>query len=141
MTPGGVGYREGVLLRRLLILGALLLVASAVAASLSPRVDPGASDPPVPRSEQVPEVVVNASVRDGRRKTVRVPLGAQLELRVYAKSIDTVELVRLDREQPVDPQSPALFELLMDREGSYPVRLVESGRVLGRLVVRAPAAG
>jgi hypothetical protein len=57
-----------------------------------------------------------------------------VHLTVEAADVDTVEL--MDDFQPVEADSPAVFELLADRPGSYPITLLDAGRRVGTLVVR-----
>ena len=41
----------------------------------------------------------------------------------------------LDQTEPVDPYSPAMFDLLLDAAGDFPVTLVQSGRRVATLRV------
>jgi hypothetical protein len=63
--------------------------------------------------------------------------GALLVLEVRADAVDTVSLDGLDAIEPVDPESPAEFELLAEIPGSYPITLLDDGRRLGTLEIRA----
>jgi hypothetical protein len=48
--------------------------------------------------------------------------------------VDSVTL--LDDVEPIDPDSPAVFELLADEPGDYPIELLDAQRQVGTLVVR-----
>lgn len=131
--------------RHLLLLAAVLLATGALAAALTPRdarrgdeaattaaPAPGAGGGTRPRAPER-SATIDASAR--RQVVVRVREGTLLRLTVRAPSPDEVELSGLGRFQAVDQFSPARFEFFARREGSFPVRLRESGRTIGRLVV------
>lgn len=117
----------------LVIVGAMLL-----AALLEPP--PAARRPaPVALPPAADEAVVRAElpvrVRSRRSSLVRVPEDRRLILTVRHDAIDAVELVGLDSVQPVQANTPAVFDLYTARPGSYPVRLRRADRVIGRLIV------
>lgn len=133
--------------RRLLILVAVLMGLTALAASLAPQPptgrQPGATATPAPTlaptTVAIPAPVdsdpgVVARRVDARRghAPVRIELrtGQRLELTVRVAAPDAVALDALDLE-PADPQSPATLRLFADAPGSYPLRLVSTGRRLG----------
>jgi hypothetical protein len=127
--------------RRFIILVAVLMGLTALAASLAPR-------QPVPRDQRaaeptpVPTVPAEGSVRTVTRtistaeapRRIAVRRGALLELEVVGDVLDSVEL--LDEVSPIAPQSPARFDIYADRPGEYPIELVDEGKRIGTLVVR-----
>lgn len=142
-------YAVGVLGRRLLILAAVLLATGAMAAALTPRDlrqgdEPRATTaaPPPPRSAGgTPPGAREASfVVDGSRRrpaVLRVRQGTLIHLSVKAPAPDEVELEGLGRSEPVDPYSPARFDFFAQGGGTFPIRLRQADREVGRLVIRA----
>jgi hypothetical protein len=128
------------LARRLLMLAAVLMVLTALAAGIAPResVDPGT---PLRTGGPVLEptgttVARSISAERGSDSRVRVRRGDQLELEVDGNVIDTVLLERLDRLDGIDPSTPARFDLLVDAPaGVYPIKLVDSDIRIGRIEV------
>jgi hypothetical protein len=128
--------------RRLIILMLVLLAVSSVAAALVP-VDPeGLSDDSsttstTPKRELPPGRLVPKTIAADRPHpaVVRIDLGDQLQLRVTSRRADQVEIPRLGELQDVDRFAPADFDLLPFEAGSYPIRLVEAKRRIGRIVV------
>jgi hypothetical protein len=136
-----------VLGRRLLLLVAVLLATGAIAAALTPRelrdsaptTSTGTTATTTPRATGgTPGVArdvtrtVDASAPE--ESVVRVRVGDFLHLAVRAPSPDVAELVGTGRFATVDPSTPARFDFLVDREGTFPIRLQESGHDLGRVV-------
>jgi hypothetical protein len=135
--------------RRLLLLAAILMLTGAIAAALTPRdlrePAPPTQTRPVPTSPPAAaggtpatrelSRTVNADAR--RPQTVRARVGDLLHLTVRAQSPDEVELVGLDRFEAADQFSPARFDFFVERAGSFPIRLREARREIGRLVVSA----
>jgi hypothetical protein len=133
--------------RRMLILVAVLMGLTALAASVSPPPDSTRRNgpatarspaPPAAPSGTPAEAGVLARTVDaaGLREPVRidVPRGATLELTVTVAAPDTVALGDLELEVAA-PESPAQFQLYADAPGHYPLRLVESQRDLGSVRV------
>jgi hypothetical protein len=140
-----------VLGRRLLVLFAVLLGMTALVTSLAPRptVDrPGAVQPtPSPTATPSPEPSAGASQRieetisadPGRpRAKVRARVGDVLALTVRGDVLDGVEIAELGKLEPIEPGSPARFEMLLERRGELRVELVDAERLIG-LVVVSPA--
>jgi hypothetical protein len=134
--------------RRLLLLAALLLATGAIAAALAPRdtreprtttVRPTTASPPPASAGAVPaptrEVTRRVSASAQEPAVVRARAGELLNLIVAAPSADEVELVGLGRYQAVDQFSPARFNFFLSRVGTFPIRLLERGRDIGRIVV------
>jgi hypothetical protein len=137
-----------VLRRRLFVLAVVLLATGAIAAAVTPRdVRQGGettstAPAPAPPPRAVAPVpgddvhVVDAAAP--RPVVVRVRRGSLVRLRVRARGPDEVELVGLDRFAAVDEFTPARFDFFAQRAGSFPIRLREARRDIGRLVVEAP---
>jgi hypothetical protein len=134
------------LARRLLVLAAVLLALGAVAASLAPRdlrgptpaptVPAPATAPPIaPRVGRDLALTVDASA--ARPATVDAMQGDHVRLTVRAPTPDSVEIVALGKSQPVDAYSPAIFDFVADRSGSFPVTLLQSGRRVATLRIVA----
>jgi hypothetical protein len=142
------------LARRLLLLIALLLVMLAVANAVAPRGERGSSTgtltgprtgPSLPAQAQPGTEsggTVTATLRAGtagRPRVVRARLGDLVDLSVAADVVGTVQVGGYDLLEPVDPAAPAEFHLFADRAGSFDVSLLETGAVIGRLLIRPTA--
>jgi hypothetical protein len=127
--------------RRFLILVAVLMGLTALAASVAPR------QPVTPeqRREATPTPVAPAGTPtlvtvEKRISTVdadaRVSVreGDLVELTIAGPERDSVLL--LDRMDTIHPDSPARFSLLADEPGEYPIELLEADRRIGTLVIR-----
>jgi hypothetical protein len=82
--------------------------------------------------------LVRRTVRtdDATPERIELALGDQLDLTVESpKLADQVEIPAFGQFADVDPFFPARFDLLMLETGSFPVRLVEAGRVIARIDV------
>jgi hypothetical protein len=138
--------------RRLIILVAVLMGLTALAASVAPPPDstrrntpagtpqPSPSPTASPPTSQAGAGVVSRHVDAARQRapvTITVPQGSTLELAVDVAGPETVALDDVDL-QAAAPGSPARFELLADTPGDLPLRLLEAERALG--VVRVSAA-
>src|SRR5215210_4799906 len=132
------------LARRLLFALAVLLVLTAVAAALAPRPsapqDDAAATPSAPVQPVQPAQPARPPVEEtldaeasGQKVSARV--GQNVTIVVEADELDSVSLAEVGTE-PVEPDSPARFELLADVAGSYPIDLLESGRRIGVLEIR-----
>src|SRR3954470_7715484 len=127
--------------RRFLLLVAVLMGLTALAASIAPR-EPlvrnrhSATPTPTPTAVAAdhPVRTVEKTISDSGGPTrVIVREGDLVQLTVDSTAIDTVSL--LDDFQPVEADSPAQFALLADTPGSYPIELLDAGRRIGTLVV------
>jgi hypothetical protein len=147
-----------VLGRRLLVLFAVLLGLTALVTSLAPRPTtvrgPGAVQRPspsaTPDSTTPAEPAAGASRRieqtisadPGRpRARVRARVGDVLELTVKGDVLDGVQIEELGELEPVEPGSPARFELLLERQGELRVELVDAERLIGLVLVGAGPGG
>jgi plastocyanin len=133
--------------RRLLIVMVVLLVLSSVAAALVP--------PPGERSttdeaeetttEKRPakagtrgefvEATLDAEAR--RPERISVQAGDQLALTVEARAFHEVEIPSFGLLEPAEAGAPARFDLLIERPGSFLVRLGDRGRAIARIDARA----
>jgi hypothetical protein len=124
-----------VIARRLLLLAAVLMLLTALAAGLAPREDQTVS----PQGGSLPagEPVLKRIPADpAANSRVMVRRGDVLELEVEGDLLDTVLIERLDRIDAIEPLTPARFHLVVDAPaGIYPIRLVEEDRRIGALVV------
>jgi hypothetical protein len=135
--------------RRLFLLAAVLLAVGAIAAALTPRdmrqpgpTSSGTTSPPernqhAAAGEEAREISRTVDASAAEPAMLRARTGDLLHLVVRAPSPDEVELQGLGRFQSVDESSPARFDFFLVLPGTFPIRLQESGRVLGRLVVAA----
>jgi hypothetical protein len=130
-----------VLVRRLLLLAAVLLLLTALAASIAPRQtveDPGTPLRAPAATVRPTGATVTRAIRavPGTETSVRVKRGDLLELEVGGDVLDTVLIERLDQMDAIEPTTPARFNLIVDAPaGVYPIRLVDGDRRIGRLRV------
>ena len=137
--------------RRLLVVFAVLLGLTALATALAPRPtvrdSPPAQRDATPTATPAPERSETASRRvertisadPGRKRAhVRVRVGDVLALTVSGNVLDGVEIAALGKLEPIEPGSPARFEMLLEEEAELRVGLVDAERVIG-LVEVAPA--
>jgi hypothetical protein len=131
--------------RRFLLLVAVLMGLTALAASVAPR-EPLVRDrreatpsptPTAQASADAPSAVRTVektiqTAEDPARVTVRQ--GDLVQLTVHGDELDSVQL--MGQVEPIDPESDAVFELFADEPGAHPIVLVESQRRVGTLVVR-----
>lgn len=128
------------LARRLLILLAVLMGLTALAAGVAPRrtLPPGdepSATPEAATAAPAQRAVVRTLSADepsGRKIVVR--RGRLVHLTVEGDVVDSVQLGDLE-VQSLDPDSPAQFELLADDPGNYPITLLDAQRRLGVLQV------
>lgn len=123
--------------RRLIAVMIVLLVMSSAAAALVP-VTPREETTSSTR-EQQPEqqrstgslVVASLDAQTRRPAPIRAQAGDQLQLRVSAPVVETVQLRGIGATEDVDPDAPARFDVTLREPGTYPVRLLFSGRQVG----------
>jgi hypothetical protein len=124
-----------VLARRLLLLAAVLMLLTALAAGLAPREEQTAP----PAGDTLPAgdpVVKRITAEPGSNSRVTVQRGDLLELEVAGDLLDSVLIERLDRIDSIEPTTPARFNLVVEATpGIYPIRLVEADRRIGALVI------
>jgi hypothetical protein len=132
--------------RRFLLLVAVLMGLTALAASVAPR-DPAVRDdgrratptpsatstePAGPATTRTIEREISADAE--RPQRVVVDLGDIVELEVASSEIDSVVL--MDEVEPVEPESNARFNVLADEVATHEIRLLDADRVIGTLEVR-----
>jgi hypothetical protein len=137
-----------VLGRRLLVLFAVLLGLTALATSLAPRptVRPDRAGPsvatrspspsPTPSRQASRRIERTISADAGRaRARVRARTGDVLALTVRGDLLDGVEITGLGKLEPIEPGSPARFEMLLDTPGEFRVMLADAQRAVGLIEV------
>jgi hypothetical protein len=123
--------------RRFLILVAVLMGMTALAATVAPRQPVSERDrqqataTPTPGTATLATVVKEVTTEEA---DVTVNEGDLVELTISGPERDSVML--LDRMDTIDPQSPARFSLLAGEPGEYPIELVEGDRQIGTLTIR-----
>jgi hypothetical protein len=65
---------------------------------------------------------------------VVVDEGDLVDLEISGSEVDSVTL--RDEVVAIDPDAPAVFQLLADEPGEYPIELLDAERQVGTLVVR-----
>jgi hypothetical protein len=127
------------LVRRLLLLAAVLMLLAALAAGLAPR-DPAGETAAAPVTSLPKGTDVDAEISataGSRERRVVVHRGDVLRLEVSGDELDSVLIEQLDRMEAIEPSTPARFELLVDAPaGVYPIRLVEADRRIGAIEIR-----
>jgi hypothetical protein len=129
-----------VLGRRFLILVAVLMGLTALAASVAPRQpvtreDRGESTAtPAPAGSPTLETVEKTLTTSEGDAVVTVSEGDLVELTVSGPERDSVRV--LGRIDAIDPTTPARFSLLADAPGEHPIELLAADRRIGTLVIR-----
>jgi hypothetical protein len=142
--------------RRLLLLVAVLMGLTALAASIAPR-NTGTDEPATPPGRpgtvveptQTPQLSPAApdpeqdvleetvSAAEGASPVrVRARQGQTVVLEVQGSVFDEVVLTGLDRVKAIAPEAPARFEIYLDQPGRFQIRLLDADRRLGELLVR-----
>jgi hypothetical protein len=132
--------------RRFLLLVAVLMGLTALAASVAPRdpalrstederrratpTPPAASEPARPATAIERTISVDAE----RPARITVTEGDLVELEVESAEVGSVQL--LGQIEALDANSPAVFDVLADRPGEHAITLVGSGRQIGTLEIR-----
>ena len=131
--------------RRLLILLAVMVALTILAGGVAPRRPPATTgNPEATRSPRLDDGAVPPRTlerrldadKGGPPRRVVARSGQMLVLTVKSSEVDQVSIDGLSEVEPVDPDSPARFDLFADEPGSYPIELGESGRRIGTLRVR-----
>jgi len=124
-----------VLVRRLLLLAAVLILLTAVAAGLAPQ-ERADDTPAAPNLPEGTTVVEEISAAPGAERRIKVRRGDLLRLEVSGDTLDSVLIERLERIEAIEPLTPARFELLVEAPaGVYPIRLVEADRRIGSIEI------
>jgi hypothetical protein len=127
--------------RRFLVLVAVLIGLTVIAASLAPR-QPAPRDQRAAEATPTPSAGADDSARtltrtlstNGRPKRVTVDRGTLLDLEVDGDELDSVSLE--GEVEIVTEETNARFNIYADTPGEYEIRLVEADRPVGTLVVR-----
>jgi hypothetical protein len=144
--------------RRLLILLLVLLGISTLAAALAPvrsskdkttsetTTTSTASSPAqtAPAAAQAPAPAAGlfrVTIAADPKKISRVVLyvGEELQLTVNSGLFDQIAIPELGEVEPVSPDGPAQFDLLLVRAGDYAVRLVDARKKVAVLEVNPGA--
>jgi hypothetical protein len=135
--------------RRILVLVAVLMGLTALAASLAPpppagrqgAIEGGPSPTATPSAAAAPPgdgATVSARLSAGTPagpREVSAVRGDLVNLTVSGNVIDTVAIGGLPVLEPIAPDSPARVELYADKAGRFPIRLLDAGRRIGTLQV------
>lgn len=123
------------LARRLLLVAAVLMLLTALAAGLAPQ-DRGDESPPAPNLPEGTTVDEKISAAPEADSRIVVRRGDVLRLEVSGNTLDSVLIERLDRMEAIEPLTPARFEILAEAPaGVYPIRLVEADRRIGSIEI------
>ena len=127
--------------RRFLVIVAVLIGLTVVAASLAPRQpaprDQRAAEPtptPSPVGDGSATTIFKVLSTDRKPKRVTVDRGTLLELEVDGSELDSVSLE--GEVEVVTEETNARFDVYADTPGEYEIRLVDADRPVGTLVVR-----
>ena len=142
--PGATYHQRGVHLRRALILFALVLGLTALAAAVSPSRETGQTlggpaPAPPPAGSKVRALSFEVR-RSGTPAIRRARADDHLAISVSSGEGGLVTIPRLGRTASVAPGAPALFDLLAPGPGRYDLLFAASSldepRRIGTLVVR-----
>jgi hypothetical protein len=125
------------LARRLLIALALLMAITALAAGVAPResaLRDDESPTPAASTQPAPEPVEATLDAQSEGQRVEAQVGQMVRIVVETDELDSVELAELGTET-ADPESPAVFELLAEIPGNYPIELLQAERRIGELEI------
>src|SRR5215210_5869155 len=137
----------------MMLLVAVLMAITAVTVAVAPQrpVRDGSATTTTAPGEPAPPPTASPRARDDdqpsdaplatmdawrRGQLVRVPAGARVRLRVMSRGLETVQLGTDGPIEVVDGDSPAEFDVLAEDGLDARVRLLESGRTIGRLVAQ-----
>jgi hypothetical protein len=132
--------------RRLIILVAVLMGLTALAASVAPpprterRGDATPSPSPTADARTAPSartVTAKIDVDAAPSAPVRARVGDTVVLDVSGDVVGAVVVTGLPAIEPIDPDTPAHLELFADAPGRFPIRLLDQGRDVGILDVPA----
>ena len=142
--------------RRMVMVLLALLIVSTFVATLVPPPDDGDDDTTTTTTVPATGMVVAGAGKDGGRnhklvrrtvsadakRPARVTIreGDELELTVESEEFRQVDIPLLGAYDEVDPDQPAIFNLLPRDAGVYPVELVPGGEIIARINVIHPPA-
>jgi hypothetical protein len=134
--------------RRILVLVAVLMGLTALAASLAPPPESGRQGRNQPSATPAPTPTVPGTQTAGGTVTARLRapgdapqqvtarVGDLVDITVTGNVIDTVVIPSLAVTETIAPGSPADIQLFADQAGSFPIRLLDVGRRIGVLRVK-----
>ena len=123
--------------RRFLILVAVLMGTTALAASLAPRQPVSQEEresTPTPAPAGTSTIATVEEELTTSDADVTVNQGDLVELTISGPERDSVLL--LGRMDSIHPDSPARFSLVAREPGEYPIELVDADREIGTLTIR-----
>lgn len=131
--------------RRFLLLVVVLMGLTALAATIAPReplIRDGAHRTATPTPTPAVEATAATPVHDVSRTLmitanpgrITVKQGTLLELTVKGDKLGNLSL--MDQVEPIERDSPAVFNVLADTPDAYPIVMVDENRVVGTLVVK-----
>jgi hypothetical protein len=131
--------------RRFLLLVVVLMGLTALAATIAPReplIRDGARRTATPTPTPAVEATAATPVHEVSRTLmitanpgrITVKQGTLLELTVKGDTLGNLSL--MDQVEPIERDSPAVFNVLADTPDAYPIVMVDENRVVGTLVVK-----
>jgi hypothetical protein len=131
--------------RRFLLLVVVLMGLTALAATIAPReplIRDGARRTATPTPTPAVEATAATPVHEVSRTLmitanpgrITVKQGTLLELTVKGDKLGNLSL--MDQVEPIERDSPAVFNVLADTPDAYPIVMVDENRVVGTLVVK-----
>ena len=140
--------------RRLIIVLLVLFGISVAAAAIAPDRKGGLigasdsdststastiSDSTAPTAATGATLTARIDANSARPETVEGFAGDQLELAVTSRGKgQVIEIGEYGVTEFAAPNAPAVFDLLLREPGRFPITDGDSGRIVGRLVVREP---
>jgi hypothetical protein len=123
------------LARRLLIVLAVLMVITALAAAMAPyETELNQATTPSSSGELADEPVEHTLDAQGEGQRVKAKVGQIVRIVVRTDELASVSLADMGTET-ADPDSPARFELLAETPGTYAIELLEADRQIGELEI------
>ena len=137
LPPGAAAYSSRSMHRRALLLFAIVLGLAALAASLSrPRTDRSGEDrltrrrrprrPRRSRRRSPPRAAGKAHLRRLRRRDLRAEAGRPAAVAVEVEEAGQVVIPSLGLDEPAQPLTPALFDLLLSEPGRHEIEFTPS---------------
>ena len=135
----------------MLLIIALLMALTAVTVALSPRDRATTGTTPPPAATAAPDDAASPGERDAPApgdsplqtfradasgQLIRLDAGDRVLLRVVSDELETVQLGTDGEIEVVDAESPAEFDILAEPGLDAAVRLLESGRTIGRVTAQ-----
>lgn len=142
--------------RRLVVVMLVLLAISTLAAALVPAPEPdprpgeraegGATRPREGRTGATDEQgsagrLVQRRIRISNRRppTIALRPGDQLKLLVSGPFGDDITIPAFGLTETMTVFAPARFDLIVEEAGTFPIRAVNAGRLVGRISADAPS--